>query len=68
MRGVETRGNAALERGTAAAFSQERRSAQQNQLVDLSRRHLIEAKKMAKSLEKIEGKDLGAQVLPANLV
>lgn len=66
-RGVEVRGNAALERGTMAAFSQERRSAAQSQMVDEQRKtnkHLDEA---VKAIKTLKGTNLGAQLLPANV-
>lgn len=51
----ETRGNAALEKGTAAAFSQERRSSQQGLLVDLTRKNeknTAESKEILKSIDR----------------
>lgn len=62
------RGNAALERGTVAAFSQERRSQQQNQLIDEARKQTELQKKMVDHLKQLKGRDLGAQLLPANVV
>jgi hypothetical protein len=66
--GVELRGNAALEKGTAAAFSQERRSQQQGQVVSLLQQQLAAQKATVKAITNIKGKDLGAQLLPANVV
>jgi hypothetical protein len=63
----DVRGNAALERGTAAAFSQERRSSQQNQLIQQARQQTELLKKTVHVLEQIEGKNLGAELLPANV-
>jgi hypothetical protein len=65
---TDVRGNAALERGTAAAFSQERRSGQQSQLVEESKKHTQYLKQTVKALEDLKGQNLGAQLLPANLV
>lgn len=66
-RGVDVRGNAALERGTAAAFSQERRSSQQNQLLDEARKSNDLLEEAVVELKNISGENLGAALLPANV-
>jgi hypothetical protein len=50
----EFHGNAALEKGSVAAFSQSRRSAAQNQLVALQREAVQKADQMARTLINIE--------------
>lgn len=66
LRDAEMRGNAALEQGSAAAFSQEKRSQQQGN--QIWKQQLEEAKKQTKALNNID-KNLKATTptLPANL-
>ena len=65
--GAELRGNAALERGTAAAFSQERRSPAECAGRRIQK-HTQLLKQTVDALNTIKGQDLWAQLLPANLV
>lgn len=50
----EVRGFQAIEAGTAAAFSQERRSQQQNQFLNIEREQLSEQKQMKEALMRID--------------
>lgn len=60
-------GNAALEQGSAAAFSQEKRSQQQNQQLDVSRKILKQAEKQNEALKKIDASIKATEsTIPAN--
>lgn len=62
------RGLSALEQGTAAAFSQEKRSQQQTQMLDLQRKMYQEDKEQTKALQNID-RNLQTfdQGLPSNI-
>lgn len=54
MRGDQINNSTALEQGTAAAFSQSRRSSQASSLLDVSRKSLDQQKEQTKALHRID--------------